>query len=109
LSLSEFKTANDLGIDVMVAIPNVAVQAPNPAYNVEQFQYHTEDDHYTCPQGSKLTSTGKWHQAKTYQFKRYTTKDCKQCPVKDQCTKATYGKAIQRSEYQPKQRTNTKQ
>jgi hypothetical protein len=25
---------------------------------------------------------------------------CKSCPVKDQCTKAKYGKGIQRSEYQ---------
>lgn len=97
---SEFKTAHDLGIDVMVAIPAVAAQAPDPAYNVEQFQYHPKEDYYTCPQDSKLTSTGKWHQAKTYQFKRYTTKDCKQCKVKDLCTKAKYGKGIQRSEYQ---------
>lgn len=97
---SEFKTADDLGIDVMVAIPKVPAQAPNPAYNVEHFEYHPKEDHYTCPQGSKLTTTGKWHQAKTYQFKRYTTKDCKQCPVKAQCTKAKYGKGIQRSEYQ---------
>ena len=44
---SEFKTADDLGIDVMVA-----------------------------------------------------TKDCKQCTVKDQCTKAKQGKGIQRSQYQ---------
>ena len=98
---SEFKTADNLGIDVMVAIPTVAAQAPDPAYNVEQFQYHPKEDYYTCPQNSKLNTTGKWHQAKTYQFKRYTTKDCKQCLVKDMCTKAKYGKAIQRSEYQP--------
>jgi transposase len=97
---SEFKIADDLQIDVMVAIPAAAAQAPDPAYNVEQFRYHPKEDYYTCPQDSKLTSTGKWHQAKTYQFKRYTTKDCKQCPVKDQCTKAKQGKGIQRSEYQ---------
>lgn len=97
---SEFKIANQLGIDVMVAIPTVPAQAPNPAYNVDQFQYHPKEDYYTCPQGSKLISTGKWHKAKTYHFKRYTTKDCKQCPVKDQCTKAKQGKGIQRSEYQ---------
>ena len=97
---SEFKTADDLQIDVMVAIPIVAAQAPDPAYNVAQFQYHTKEDYYTCPQGNKLTTPGTWHKAKTYQFKRYTTKDCKQCPVKNLCTKAKYGKGIQRSEYQ---------
>lgn len=97
---SELKVADDLGTEVMVAIPGVASQAPDPAYNVDMFHYDREGDHYVCPQGSKLTTPGTWHEARTYRFKRYTTKDCRQCPVKDLCTKAKYGKAIQRSEYQ---------
>ena len=97
---SEFKTANDLGIDVLVAIPSPPAQAPDPAYNVDKFAYNQQQDYYTCPQGNKLTTTGRWHQAKTYRFKRYTTKDCKDCPVKQLCTKAKYGKGVQRSEYQ---------
>ena len=97
---SEFKLADNLGIDVMVAIPAVAANAPNKAYNVEYFEYDKNGDFYTCPQDKKLTTTGTWHQAKTYKFKRYTTRDCLGCPVKSQCSKAKYGKAIQRSEYQ---------
>ncbi len=97
---SEFKIADDLGIDVMVAIPTVAAQAPNPEHNVEKFSYQQDGDYYICPQGNKLTTPGTWHKAKTYKFKRYTTNTCKSCPVKDQCTKAKYGKGIQRSEYQ---------
>ena len=97
---TEFKTAVDLGIEVMVAIPKVAANAPNPEYNVENFNYIKKNDYYICPQGNKLTTTGTWHQTRTYRFKRYTTKACKVCPVKDQCSKAKYGKGIQRSEYQ---------
>jgi transposase len=97
---AEFKTAADLGIDVLVAIPRVAANAPNTEYNVEHFTYIKEDDYYICPQGNKLKTTGTWHQTRTYKFKRYTTKDCLVCPVKDQCSKAKYGKGIQRSEYQ---------
>jgi len=97
---SEFKIADDLGVDVMVAIPTVAAQAPNPDYNSENFNYNKKEDCYTCPEGNLLTTTGKWHEAKTYRFKRYTTKLCKTCPVKHECSKAKYGKAIQRSEYQ---------
>ena len=97
---SEFKTADDLDIDVMVAIPAVAAQAPNPDYNVENFSYNQDGDYYVCPQGNKLITNGRWHKTHTYHFKRYTTKACKSCPVKDQCTKAKYGKGIQRSEYQ---------
>ena len=40
------------------------------------------------------------HKTRTYYFKRYTTNKCKSCPVKDQCTRAKYGKGVQRSEYQ---------
>jgi len=97
---TEFKIADAIDVDVLVAIPTVAANAPDPAYNVEHFKYGDQGDFYICPQGNKLTSTGKWHQAKTYKFKRYTTKECLRCPVKDQCSKAKYGKAVQRSEYQ---------
>ena len=97
---SEFKKADDLGIDVMVAIPTVAANAPNPQYNVENFAFDNINDCYTCPQGEKLTTNGRWHQAKTYHFKRYTTTACKTCPAKPECSKAICGKAIQRSEFQ---------
>jgi len=97
---TEFKTADNLEIEVMVSIPKVAANAPNPKYNVENFTYNKNEDFYICPQGKKLTTTGTWHQTRTYRFKRYTTKACMACPVKDQCSKAKYGKGIQRSEYQ---------
>jgi transposase len=97
---SEFKIADDLEIDVMVAIPTVAANAPNPEYNVENFAFDIINDCYTCPQGEIMTTNGRWHQAKTYQFKRYTTKACKTCIAKAECSKAKYGKAIQRSEFQ---------
>lgn len=97
---SEFKKAADLGIDVMVAIPSVASNAPNPDYNVENFAFDKTNDCYTCPQGEILTTNGRWHQDKTYRFKRYTTTACKTCPAKPECSKAICGKAIQRSEYQ---------
>ena len=97
---SEFAIADSLGITPLVAIPSVAAKAPNPLYNVEHFEYNKQGDFYTCPEHHKLTTTGKWHHAKTYRFKRYTTKACMTCKAKDQCSRATYGKAIQRSEYQ---------
>ena len=97
---NEFKIANNLGIDVMVAIPTVAAQAPTPAYNVENFSYDKTNDWYRCPQGQVMKTNGRWHKARTYRFKRYTTKACKTCSVKPECSKAICGKAIQRSEFQ---------
>jgi len=97
---SEFKIATDLDIEVMVAIPTVAANAPNTDYNVEHFNYNEQGDFYVCPQGEELHTTGTWHVARTYKFKRYTTRACLNCQVKEQCSKAKYGKGIQRSEYQ---------
>ncbi len=97
---SEFFTANQLGITTMVAIPSVAAQAPDPRYNVQHFTYDHQLDCYICPEQQIMKTTGKWHIAKTYRFKRYTTKACMSCKAKPQCSKAKYGKAIQRSEYQ---------
>ncbi len=97
---SEFETADNLGIDVLVAIPKVASQAPNTDYNVGNFEYDKETDIYICPQGELLTSSGKLHITAKSNFKRYTTKACLSCSVKSECSKAKYGKAIQRSEFQ---------
>jgi transposase len=99
---SEFKIGHDLNIETLVAIPAIPIssQAPNPDYNAENFTYNKENDYYICPQNHLLKTTGKWHKAATYKFKRYTTKACMSCKVKEQCSKAKYGKAIQRSEYQ---------
>ncbi len=97
---SEFQKADEMGIEVLVAIPGVAANAPTPEYNVEKFKFDKSTDCYTCPQGEILTTNGRWHQAKNYRFKRYTTSACKTCPAKPECSKAICGKAIQRSEYQ---------
>ncbi|MFC2116936.1 transposase [Bacteroidota bacterium] len=96
---SEFKIAHDLNINTLVAVPNQTAHAPDPAYDAENFRYIPEEDYYICPQNQHLTTTGKRHKAPAYYFKRYATKACKSCSVKEQCSKATYGKGIQRSEY----------
>lgn len=97
---SEFKIAHDLNINTLVAIPNQPGHAPDPAYDAENFTYIPEGDYYICPQNQHLTTTGKWHKAEAYFFKRYATPACKSCSAKDQCSKATYGKGIHRNEYQ---------
>ncbi len=99
---SEFKTAHDLGINTLVAIPAIgrAAQAPNPEYNVEHFNYNKEEDYYTCPEGKELRSNGSWYKGKNYRFKQYKTKACSSCPMREQCTTAKQnGKIVQRSEF----------
>ncbi len=96
---SEFKKAHDLNINTLVAIPKQTVHAPDPAYDAENFTYVPEGDYYICPQNQHLTTTGKWHKAPAYYFRRYATTACKSCSAKDLCSKARYGKGIHRSEF----------
>jgi len=100
---SEFDIAENLGIDVMVAIPGKpkSSQAPDPEYNVENFIYNIEDNTYTCPQGHTLTTNGTWHKTSNgSQFQQYRTTKCKSCSVREKCTSAKQnGKILQRRKY----------
>lgn len=99
---SEFKTANYLGIETLVAIPGIgrASQAPNPEYNSEHFKYNKQNDTYSCPQGNTLKSNGSTYKGRNYQFKQYKTNKCKDCPARALCTTSKInGKVIQRSEF----------
>ena len=69
---SEFHTADQLGIDTLVAIPAIGrkSQAPDPKYNAEHFLYDFRKDTYTCPQGNILTSNQTHYKARNYTFKK---------------------------------------
>jgi transposase len=108
---SEFKTANQLGIETLVAIPGIgrASQAPNPDYNSEKFIYNKEEDTYTCPEGNTLKSNGSTYKGRNYRFKQYKTNKCKNCPVRDLCTTSKInGKVLQKSEFQKYIQENAK-
>jgi transposase len=103
---SELKTAQDLGIETIVAIPDIPAtsQAPDHDYNSENFKYDPLSDTYTCPQGEVLRTNGTWY--KTHgrrniliSFKQYKTKACKSCPVRMKCTRSKTGRLIERSIY----------
>lgn len=102
---SEIKTGIDLGINIMVAIPEVASNAPNTAYNVAHFIYDEANDFYTCPQGNALHTNGRWYNKdrgkSITQMKHYKTKACLTCSVFNLCTKNKEGRLIERSEHAP--------
>lgn len=99
---SEIHTAHELGIETMVAVPDIprSSHAPDPKYNVENFIYSPEDDTYTCPEGKLLRSNNTWYQGKNYLFRQFKTNACKNCRVRSLCTKSEInGKIVQRSEF----------
>jgi hypothetical protein len=57
---------------------------------VAQFQYNQDTDTILCPQGETLklraVGTRKTTDRDSYNFKKYRTPKCKECPVKHLCT-----------------------
>jgi transposase len=100
---SEFKTVFDLGVDVLVAIPEVASNAPDVKFNVSEFVYNIEDDTFTCPAHRVLTSNGNWYKKdrgkSINMMKQYKTTHCKDCQFRAQCTTNPKGRIIERSEF----------
>ena len=104
---SELKIGQELGINAIVAIPEITSNAPNTKYNVANFQYNKENNTYTCPENETLTTNGSWYvknQGKyrtDIRIRQYKTKACKNCTKLNECTKNTRnrGRVIERNEY----------
>ena len=113
---SELKTAQDLGIETIVAIPGVpsTSQAPNHDFNFEHFKYDHESDIYTFPQGEVLRTNGIWYNEHNRRdnviiFKQYKTRSCKTCKAHSECTRSKAGRVLSRStftEYYERNRRN---
>jgi len=98
----------DHNISTIVAHPTPGTSKDSvtqPDYLVAKFKYDAENDTYTCPQGETLKTTGRWHkksgrtEQSGYQFKKYRTPACRECPVKHLCTARPAGREIDRSQY----------
>jgi transposase len=103
---SELKSAQDLGVETIVAIPAVpsTSQAPNYDYNYENFIFDKEADTYSCPQNQTLRTNGSWYKEYTSSgniilFKQYKTKACKLCQARSECTRSKTARLIHRSEF----------
>jgi transposase len=112
---SELKTAQDLGIETIVAIPGLpsTSQAPNQDYNFEHFKYDQHSDTYICPQGEVLKTNGTWYKEHNRRdnviiFKQYKTRSCKSCAVHSQCTRSKNGRILSRSTFTEYYETNRK-
>ena len=100
---SEFDYADRLGIEVLVAVPEVAAHAPNPDFDVEHFVYDKQKDCFTCPAKQVLTTNGNWYNKTNgksiTKMKHYKTTACPSCALMEQCTKNKKGRLIERSQH----------
>jgi hypothetical protein len=101
----EIKAGQDMDVNLLVAIPDVASNAPDIRYNMANFRYDNKKDTYTCPENKVLTTSGSWYNKKSgqrraaIQVKHYMTKACETCKARGLCTNNKKGRIIERSEY----------
>ena len=68
------------------------------------FKFDKANNEYICPAGQRLTMLYqyKWAVYKNpYKVRRYGTKACKKCALKDQCTTSKSGRIIGRPIHEP--------
>ena len=98
-----YYSTNDLAecetnhIETYVPRQKFAGNIANPEFQADKFQYDQEQDVYHCPGGqvlypSRITES---YGVKYQIYKNYRA--CKDCPLKEQCTKAQKGRTIHRN------------
>jgi len=101
----QIENCRQASITTIVAQPEQGKNEENihPDYLISKFQYNHTSDTYTCPQRETLKTTGTWYKKTmdkdSYEFKRYGTPKCRECPVKHLCTSRAEGRKIDRSQY----------
>ena len=98
---SELQKMEDNKITPYVSPPDLRYRKNrsniDPAYDRSHFTYNLDEDHYTCPEGHTLKTSGKEYKKADRLVKEYrNVKVCVRCPVKDKCTARDQGRVISR-------------
>ena len=77
--------------NVLPHVPNMDSRGRNEKgiFPIELFKYDKHNDQFVCPQGKTLRYRGIQQYSKQHTY-RAGLKDCRSCPVKDQCTRGSY-------------------
>lgn len=88
--------------------PKAHSSQDNGLYNMNEFVYDVEHDTYTCPANQVLHTNGNICKKRKHRVKRYYTKACDGCRLRERCTKNKMGRFIERSIYQEALEENEK-
>ena len=96
----EIKDCTEQDIVPYIPATNPSMNKKVGLYTKEDFRYDAKNDCYWCPAGEALRfrccGTNRHGRKNRY----YTTKACKTCALKPQCTRAKGGRRIQRWEHE---------
>ncbi len=88
--------------------PKAHSSQDNGLYNMNEFVYDAGQDTYTCPANQVLHTNGHICKKRKHRVKRYYTKACDGCQLREKCTKNKMGRFIERSIYQEALEENEK-
>ena len=88
---SDIAATEALGFD-----PHVALSSGRPKkskiFAFEEFRYDRDEDCYHCPNGGKLLRHADSKEPNGISQTYYNVASCRDCPIKEQCTKGSYRK-----------------
>ena len=89
--------------------PKAHSSQKNGLFDMKIFKYDKENDTYTCPNNQILSTNGTIYNKANHKVKHYKNRQaCKECPIRNQCTKNKNGRFIERSIYQEALEENEK-
>jgi transposase len=91
----ELKACLEAGIEPYVARPDTSANTKLGLFGKELFVYDPETDAYTCPAGATLAFRFDTIEKERH-IRYYKTSACRQCPLKDKCTRNKEGRRITR-------------
>ena len=80
----------------------------NGLYDMQIFEYNKKNDYYKCPSGAIMQGNDVIYKKRNHRVRRYTTKNCKGCNLREECTANKKGRIIERSIYQEAIEANKK-
>jgi transposase len=81
----------------------------NGLFAMQIFKYNKQEDYYTCPAATKLSTNGTIYNKGNHKVKHYKNREaCSTCKLKSQCTTNKNGRFIERSIYQEALEENEK-
>jgi transposase len=81
--------------EVVMPLPSSCKNRAKKPYHASEFTYDSELNVVICPQGKELQQLSNRHKESAGIKVYRSTRVCKDCPVRAQCTKQKYGRAIE--------------
>jgi len=92
------KRCEDENITAYVPVRESRAAEQRGVFSRKRFKYDNERDLYVCPAGAELIPVSRGMKKARYskEFLIYATKECKDCPLRSQCTTSKYGRKLKR-------------